>query len=654
LTGQEVPSYCKIEYITDIIDAEGSGRDSKRLASRTRRYISHLVPSYLATLTTEQLVYQIEDFRIILHHLRPVDGWHKAPWGLHSSLRYTWSGIARVMDELDKRGEAENLLRPEEFDGILQSLMIYHPKTASPGSPRRKSTGRNEGNAKVEFQAMQEEGELDAEDARQEPSIDQYTTLTVPIIFHLISLTGQLPTHKQLLHLARSTSLTVLPSTPHAQAQRTWAAVTHLDIARASDTVWTRRRDMMESILDLWPGFAQERLYEEEIIQGVDECDILLHGNLAAMTNEEVDRLREGVAYWTTKRAAIYTKKRADVAEAISLRHKDMPSSGDGSGWAPNIGLGRDIAWLIRDSLVAFKLRHQSAEGDIHITATRHMDIKPGGVPGALSDITGTSPYDLDNPLDLFRLLLTVLISPDQSTSPASPGAIKVIVSCVIRLRNAFFHNRDLDSLLALIHVLGIPPTRADADDGRFSPSAALRRQVHALRLPALPSEVHATLLCAGHHPTPTHRFRQLVVALHHLPVPSTPLHLGSYTRRYLNFVARECDRERRYTSRDPSSPFTYGRADDDVRERHRTGGWRSVLQGLYVKWGEGYSVDEWELRQKVIAADRGEGDVTLEERSRLKAIKRQVAATLLTEDYRVAMMGKGDNILVRPKPRAH
>ena len=616
--------------------------------SRTRRYISHLHPSYLSTLPTEQLVFQVEDFRIILHHIQAVEGWRKAPWGLHSALRYTWSGLARVLHELDTRGEAERLLKPGDFDGILQSLMIYHPKTSSPRTSRRIEGEGTSGGKGAEAGPVDEEFDLGT--AQPELPADQYTTLTVPTIFHLISLNGFLPTHKQLLHLARSTSLTVLPSTPHAQAQRTWAAVTHLDIARASDAVWTRRRDMIESITDLWPGFVKERLYEEEIIQGVDECDILLHGNLAAMSDEEVDRLREGVSYWTTRRAAIYAKKRATIMEEVSRRQAHLAGGEGESARASNISLGRDLAWLIRDSLVASRLRHQSAGADMDMTTHRHMGVKPDNAYGVPSNTIGVRPYDLDRPLDLFRLLLTVLVNPEHSSAAVSPGAIKVIVSCVIRLRNAFYHNHDFGSLLSLVHILGIPPASTHTARNPIPISAVPGHAVQTFNLPALPSEVHATLLCAGHQPTPPLRVRQLLVALHHLPVPSTPLNLGSYTRRYLNFVAQECDRQRRYTSNDPSSPFVFGRADDDVRERHRTGGWRSVLQGLYVKWGEGYSMEEWSLRQRVTAADHGDGEVTQEERSRLRGIKRQVAARLLAEDHRVGMTGKGDNILVRPR----
>lgn len=481
----------------------------------------------------------------------------------------------RVLQELKQRITLDGVVQQADFDPIILSLIYFAPPTR-PSDKHQNSVGPST-----------------ITNAPSMEDTEDITTLDLPYVLRFMASIHMPPSTSHLQQIASSRSTRLLRPTDHAQHYRSRLALTHSHLGSSALQLWADRQKIVQSTLALYPQFEETPLYEREVCQSMDEVDIL---TLGRYDDDVIELLREGMNFWMGHRDKLILRKR-QALQAYVKRWKDLGVDDEAKIVRPTPQETKDLCVLLRNSLLSRRIR-----------------------PSSLDHWTAESP-NLADPFDLLRLLLGATTC--HRTPKAHPSA-RAVVSSIIRLRNAFYLDHDIESLRKLIRLITPPSDLYLLNDTINIGSTKHPKQpipsytnIRLLPPPPLPSAVHATLLCAAHTP---HHIRHILIRTYHLSLPLGPVQLGKKTRQYLRNLASRAD-ERDWSSwRRSSDPFIENR-DTEVRAIVDQKGWSGLLELLFEKWGEGMSVRQWNKLRGIVsgrkakrAGEIGEADAEDEE----------------------------------------
>jgi len=477
-----------------------------------------------------------------LKHLDPVRNWAEFK-PFHKHFQALWAEYFRSLDKLRNAGGLGSVesrsagpgggwiarsLRTQDLDPILLSLI----KSPSPPIP--------------------------------DTSTDPWAELTIPKVVEFLSSLGIAPTARQLHLLLQYFTLdsifhldSPLPYQVAIRQARRDGARRAVNFVERALKVWAKRRRLGSRVEALIRGLRPqegaedgfERWMELPMVTEEDDPGHVKHLRLtlSEMTMaclEEAIRLKdmleeegeemisEGpdlereVRYWMSRRDRMIKDLRAELMTDRGLMRrweKSMEEPGEDEAVYPTEREEYILQLLLRDSLLR-SIRSPS--------------------PNLTESLRGVPK--LDDTFNLFQLLLG---------QPRKSNLIKshIIGGTIIRLRNAFYHERRFLSLLAVIDFIA-PPSSC----------------------PPLSGQILASLLLAARNPQ---QFAHLLTSLIRLPPPISPAVIDASTRRMLLRFALDASATRLDHLITPN-PNPQAQVEGE--------GFTDLLHRTYDKWGVG------------------------------------------------------------------
>ena len=398
-----------------------------------------------------------------------------------------------------------------------------------------------------------------AENAEMDEKIDQWTTISIPLVMDFLEELNVDPTAYQLGILIKYYSYSNLAS----------ALNDHKGLKGDVET-----EEMVDHVLSTWERRRRLAISAEGIV-GKGELDLRIDDMTMRCLDEAVllpptltthaDKLNKGLVYWIDRRDArvghwaYCIKKLCEEWMEVSAAPAKYPSKVVRADETEST----IIRLLILNALLPDRLRADPPMIDIGTRESRKF--RP----------------DLNDKFDLIRLILGISIDHQVRAPPAE--SMDPLEGSLIRIRNVLYDQRRFDELVRLVLILS--PQTANLESGS---------KPHPLPADSLDGIVFASLITAARGPE---QLCRLMVPLYRLPVPRTPVPLSNSTRRFLRHFALQASYLRlQHLFGDPQDKP----AEIIVSKR----GMMGLLDALLDKWKVGLPHQQYDLFIK--AEERG------------------------------------------------